>query len=459
MKKNKEIINLRYKRYIAEITAKRLKTLMPVSVIIFSLLIVSDIFIRHSIFAVYSRLIPLSLAVFLFFYNIIRPKFSIGKTVLYNIFLASIPAMMYAKYLIHYGTGTETTNIIGIIVTIFIISMEVRADILNSLLIYLVPPIFFAIILLRFYPVTSQEWQSLINILLTLAVGFFINKVQNNFRFKAYQSNILLNIEKKKLENAVEELNIYKNKLEDMVEKKTLTLKYALEKAKESDALKTQFLLNISHELRTPMNAVIGFNDLLLKKNPEFKKEYQIIEQNLNTLLVTIENIILLSQLQSGQASIEISQFSVNEFNNEIFEELKEKIKISAKPVKTKFNNEINEVLFFNFDKEKCKIVFTQIFDNAVKYTEKGEITLQCKKENNNLKYTISDTGIGISDKELPHIFDTFRKIEKKDKLFGGTGIGLSISKNIVTLLKGNISVKSSQNKGTVISVVIPLSI
>ncbi|MCF6183380.1 MAG: HAMP domain-containing histidine kinase [Bacteroidales bacterium] len=459
MKKNKEIINLRYKRYITEITAKRLKTLMPVAVIIFSLLIVSDIFIRHSIYAVYSRLIPIFLALFLYFYNILCPKFSTEKTVLYNIFLASIPTMMYAKYLIHYGTGTETTNIIGIIVTIFIISMEVRANLLNSLLIYLVPPIFFAIILLRFYPVTTQEWQSLINILLALVIGFFINYVQNNFRFKAYQSNNLLSIEKYKLEKAIDELNKYKNKLEDMVEKKTLTLKYALEKAKESDALKTQFLLNISHELRTPMNAVIGFNDLIVKKNPKFKKEYQIIEQNLNILLATIENIILLSQLQSGQASIEISIFSLQRFNYEIFNKLKEKVDVSAKPIKVKFNTEVEENLFLKSDKEKCKIIFSHIIDNAVKYTEKGSITLLCKKENNNLEYTISDTGIGISDEELPFIFDTFRKIEKKDKLFSGTGIGLSITKNLISLLNGNISVKSIQNKGTVITVILPISV
>ncbi len=454
------ITNIRYQSYITEITAKRLKTLMPVTITILTFLIISDIFLRHNNYAVYTRIPSLLLAVFLYLFNKFQPKYNTSKVVLYNIFLASIPAMMFAKFLIHYGEGTETTNIIGIIVSIFIISLEIRADLFNTLLTYIIPPVIFVIILIFFYNLTPEEWQSLINILLTLIIGFSVNRVQNNFRFKAYQSNYLLSIEKFKLEKAIDELNKYKNRLEDMVEKKTLTLKYALEKAKESDALKTQFLRNISHELRTPMNAVLGFNGLIAHKYPEFNKEYKIIEQNLNTLLTTIENIILLSQLKSGQTNIEIREFNVKEFNNELILELKDKIKFAEKPIKVVFNNEIKENLLLKSDKEKYKIIFLQIFDNAVKYTEKGSITISCKKENNNfLQYSIFDTGIGISKKELPHIFDTFRKFEKKDKLFGGTGIGLSITKNLLTLLNGKISAKSNNEQGTTITLTLPISI
>ncbi len=460
LKEESHILNLRFQKYIADNTAKRLNTLIPVAIFLLILLILSDIFLRHSIAAVYSRAVPLTLAVFLYLCNKIRPKASINKVVLYNIFLASIPAMMFAKYLIHFGTDTNTTNILSIIIAIFIISLEVRAGLISSLLIYLIPPVLFSIILFLFYSVPHKELLSLFNIIIILIVSFFVNQVQNNFRFKTYVSNYLLNIEKKKLEETNEKLNHYKTKLEDMVEKKTLTLKYALEKAKESDALKTQFLLNISHELRTPMNAVIGFSDIVSMKNPELKKESDIIENNLNLLLKTIEDIILLSQLQSGQIGLEISKFSVNEFNKTILERLKTDVKISNKPISVQFTNQIKDDLIFYSDRQKSEIIFKQIVDNAVKYTESGTITVSCKeKSENEVQYSVSDTGIGIPSDELPHIFDTFRKAEKKDKLFGGTGIGLSIAKQLTELLKGKISVKSFQNKGTTITIILRTSV
>ena len=433
---------------------------MPVAIFLLILLVFSDIYIRHSIPATYTRTLPVSLAAFLYLYNKFQPKVSIKKVVLYNIFLASIPAMMFAKYLIHFETETSTTNILSIIVAILIISLEVRANVVNLLLIFLIPPIVFAFIIFMFYPIPEKELLSLINILIFLIVGFIINKIQNNFRFKTFVSNYLLNIEKIKLKESNEKLNHLKNKLEDMVEKKTLTLKFALEKAKESDALKTQFLLNISHELRTPMNAVLGFNDIVSKKNPELKKEYDIIENNLNLLLKTIEDIILLSQLQSGQIGPELSKFSVNEFNEIILERLKNHVKISNKPISVEFTSQLEDDLIFYSDKQKSEIIFKQIIDNAVKYSDSGTIILSCKKKSDSdIQYSVSDTGIGISSDELPYIFDTFRKEEKKDKLFGGTGIGLSIAKQLTELLKGKIFVKPNQNKGTIITILLKISV
>jgi len=460
LKGKSHILNLRFQKYIADNTAKRINTLMPVAILLLILLVFSDIYIRHSIPATYTRILPISLAAFLYLYNKFQPKVSIIKVVLYNIFLASIPAMMFAKYLIHFGTETNTTNILSIIIAIFIISLEVRAGLISSLLIYLIPPVIFTIVLFLFFSENSENINSLVNIIIALIVGFSVNQVQNNFRFKTYVSNYLLNIEKIKLKESNEKLNQYKSKLEDMVEKKTLTLKYALEKAKESDALKTQFLLNISHELRTPMNAVLGFNDIVSKKNPELKKEYDIIENNLNLLLKTIEDIILLSQLQSGQIGPELSKFSVNEFNEIILERLKNHVKISNKPISVEFTSQLEDDLIFYSDKQKSEIIFKQIIDNAVKYTDSGTIILSCKKKSDSdIQYSVSDTGIGISSDELPYIFDTFRKEEKKDKLFGGTGIGLSIAKQLTELLKGKIFVKPNQNKGTIITILLKISV
>ncbi len=460
MKNRSNILNLKFQKYIADITAKRLNSLMPVAIFLLVLLIFTDIFLRHSTTAAYTRIIPIGLALYLYLYNKIRPKANRKKVILYNIFLASIPAMMFAKYLIHHETNTAETNALSIIIAIFVISLEVRTNLLYTILIYVIPPLIFAIILFSFFSLEKDEMQPLINIILILIIGFSVNRIQNNLRQKIYLSNYMLNIEKKKLEESNDALNQYKAKLEDMVEKKTLTLKYALEKAKESDALKTQFLLNISHELRTPMNAILGFGNIISKKNPDLKREYDIIEKNLNLLLETIEDIILLSKLQSDQTGIELSKFSINEFNEILFENLKSRVKNSNKSISVVYSNQLHDNLFYYSDKQKLEIIFKQIFDNAVKYTEKGTIELKCKQiSENEIQYFVSDTGIGIPPDELPYIFDTFRKAEKKDKLFGGTGIGLSIAKQLTELLKGKIHAKLNQNKGTTITVILKISV
>ncbi len=459
LKEKSEIFNIRYVKYISDITAKRLNVLMPLSVLILTLLILSDIYIRHSYAAVLTRIFPLFLSIYLYIYNKVNPKPKVGKTVLYNILLASIPAMMFAKYLVHYGTGTSYTNIIGIIVAVFIISLEVRADLLNTILIYALPPFIFAVVLFMFFPVNQKEVQPLINIILILFVGFFVNRVQNNFRYKAFISNYLLQSEKLKLEESNDKLNLYKRKLEAMVEKKTLSLRYALEKAKESDALKTQFLQNISHELRTPMNAVIGFSDIVSKKNSSFKKEYKIIEQSLNRLLKTIENIILLSKLQSGKTGLELSKFYAAKLNKDLLDIIKFQIEESSKPLTVEFKDNTGGDFYFYSDEEKIKQIFNQIFDNAVKYTEKGKIEILINKKNDNeVEYIISDSGIGIPSEELPFIFDVFRKSDKRNKFYEGTGIGLSIAKFITKLLGGQIFVKSSENNGTTVKLILKIS-
>lgn len=459
LKEKSEIFNIRYVKYISDITAKRLNVLMPLSVLILTLLIFSDIYIRHSYAAVLTRIFPLFLSIYLYIYNKVNPKPKVGKTVVYNILLASIPAMMFAKYLVHYGTDTSYTNIIGIIVAVFIISLEVRADLLNTILIYAVPPFIFAVVLFMFFPVNQKEAQSLINIVLALLIGFFVNRVQNNFRYKAFVSNYLLQSEKLKLEESNDKLNHYKRKLEDMVEKKTLSLRYALEKAKESDALKTQFLQNISHELRTPMNAVIGFSDIVSKKKSSFKKEYKIIEQSLNRLLKTIDNIILLSKLQSGKTGLELSKFYAAKLNKDLLDIIKFQIEESGKPLTVEFKDNTGGDFYFYSDEEKIKQIFNQIFDNAVKYTEKGKIEILINKKNDNeVEYIVSDSGIGIPSEELPFIFDVFRKSDKRNKFYEGTGIGLSIAKFITKLLGGRIFVKSSENNGTTVKLILKIS-
>lgn len=424
---------------------------MPVAIILLFFLVFSDIYIRKNTTATYTRILPVGLAIFLYLYDIFNPRASHYKTIFYNIFLALLPAMMFAKYIIHYGESTDTTSLTSIIVAIFIISLEIKEiNLLKTILFFFTAPILFLISIFIFFPLIQESFIPLINIFIILISGLIINLVQNNFRYKTFLSNYLLNAEKKKLEDALHEINIYKDKLEEMVSEKTISLKKALEKAKESNMLKTQFLLNISHELRTPMNAILGFGDILAKKDNQYKKETEIINKNIKELLTKIENILLLSKLQTGQSGLEISKFKISDLNNKIKDYASKKIEENNKNIELIYENNINEEIILNSDFDKIFEILKQFIENAIKYTESGNIKISITDINSvKIKYTVSDTGLGIPPDSLPYIFDIFRKSENKNNFFGGTGIGLSIAKKSADLLNGKIEINSTPEKGT----------
>jgi len=446
----KEEIKDRYRKYLNNLTVKRLNILMPVAVALLIFLILSDIYIRKSIIAVYTRLLPFGLALFLYICNKFKPQASNYKTNLYNIFLALLPVMMFVKYFIHYGDHSEDINTLSIIVSVFIITLEVRTNLFNSIIIFFLPPLIFFISVFLFLPFAHKDFIPLINIGILIIVGFFINLFQNKLRYRTFLSSYLLESEKEKLEAALSELNKYKDKLEEKVTEKTIDLKQALDKAKESDLLKTQFLLNISHELRTPVNAILGFGDILAQKDNQYEKETKIINQNIKELLDKIENILLLSKLQTEQSGLEISKFKLSEINNKIKDYTVQKIEETGKNIELIFDNNIEEETILNSDFNKIFEILKQLIENAIKYSESGHIKISITEINSKqIKYTVSDTGLGIPPEDLPHIFEIFRKSENKNKLFGGTGIGLSIAKKLTELLNGNIEINSIPGKGT----------
>ncbi|MCD4793083.1 MAG: HAMP domain-containing histidine kinase [Bacteroidales bacterium] len=456
MSNKSRMLELRYRKYINDITVKRINIIMIISISLLSLLMYSDLYIRENIIALYSRLPSFILAFVLIVLKNFKIKINISLlTTLYNYFLASIPIMMFAKYLIHIDSGTDSVNVLGIITALFIISLEIRTNLLYTIVIYIIPPILFLIILLSFFSVTNEESHAFINVFLILIAGFTVNRVQNNFRYKAFEADYYLDIEKKKLEQSNEELKIYQEKLEELVEEKTISLQIALKKATESDKLKTSFLQNISHEIRTPINAVLGFMQVLSGKDKSIENEYQIINDNFNVLIKTIEDILFLSELQSEQFEIKKTEFFAQDFINNIYILLQNRIKKSFKKIKPVLDFNKNDNFLIEADGKLLKKAITYIIDNAVKFTDQGEIKLHISLNNENVNINIIDDGQGISEKDLPYIYDSFRKFEDKNTIFSGVGIGMSIAEKLISLLSGEIQISSEKGKGTSVKIVI----
>ena len=242
------------------------------------------------------------------------------------------------------------------------------------------------------------------------------------------------------------------------IAKKSYLTQY--KKAKMADKLKSSFLANMSHEIRTPLNAIVGFSNLLADETlgKEERDEYiSIINNSSDTLLQLVNDILDVSMIEADQVTINKKDFSVNELMK-ILEKtyipiLKEK---RQETVQLKLN--IPKKIFrINSDQIRINQMMVNLLNNAIKFTNKGFIEFGFTLEGAHLNFYVKDTGIGIEQTHLDHLFERFYKIEDDNrKLYRGTGIGLYLSKKIAEMLGGSIHVSSEYGKGSVFSFSVP---
>jgi signal transduction histidine kinase/CheY-like chemotaxis protein len=228
----------------------------------------------------------------------------------------------------------------------------------------------------------------------------------------------------------------------------------------EANRLKTNFLSNMSHELRTPLNSVIALsgvlNRRLLKKIPDEEYGYlEVIERNGKHLLSLINDILDISRIESGYEEIELSEFNANDLIIDVISMIHPQAQ--QKNIELLFPDHSSGLLVKS-DIDKCRHILLNLIGNAVKFTEEGKVEISAAKSDLNFDIKIADTGIGISEKDLPFIFNEFRQADgSTSRKFGGSGLGLAIAKKYANLLGGTISVKSTLGKGSELILSLPL--
>ena len=232
----------------------------------------------------------------------------------------------------------------------------------------------------------------------------------------------------------------------------------AVKEMREADRLKSQFLANMSHELRTPLNAIMGFTRIVRRKGEGALPQQQI--ENLDKVLDSSEHLLHLintvldiAKIEAGRMDVQAANFNANALIDLCANTAAPLVKPAVRLVK-----QAGDLGFVHSDQDKIKQIILNLLSNAAKFTTNGTITLNARKENETLIVNVSDTGIGITAEALGKIFEEFQQADTSTtRQYGGTGLGLTISRDLAQLLGGDLTAQSEHGKGSMFTLALPI--
>ncbi|MGE5499540.1 MAG: response regulator, partial [Syntrophothermus sp.] len=230
-------------------------------------------------------------------------------------------------------------------------------------------------------------------------------------------------------------------------------------KAIEATNLKSQFLASMSHELKTPLNSVLGLTELVLNDKTvslQGRERLEVVLRNGNRLMNLINDILNFSRMESGKMDVRMEEFTIGEILSEIRIQIEPLLR--SRDIEFEIDCRADKDEVINTDKFKVTQILINLLSNAVKFTEKGSIKFSIEIDGSILKLEVADTGIGIAEKDIPVIYDEFRQIDGSNKRkYSGTGLGLAISRRYAEMLNGTLACVSTPGEGSVFTLTVPV--
>lgn len=236
-------------------------------------------------------------------------------------------------------------------------------------------------------------------------------------------------------------------------------LYFAKQRAEDTAESRAAFMANMSHEIRTPMNAIIGFSDILLSENlpDQCNKHVATINKSAKSLLHLLNDILDSAKLERGKLELELRSFSLVEEIDTVVSTLWLQAKKKGLNFSVSISDDISPC--YSGAPERIRQVLTNLLSNAVKFTQNGSVALTVKPQTKGVHFAIEDTGIGMTPEQLNKVFAPFTQADASmSRRFGGTGLGTTISKQLVELMGGVIDVKSEMGCGSCFSFTLPLT-
>lgn len=334
---------------------------------------------------------------------------------------------------------------------------EIKSNISSALVYFREFILFLVLIIIIIFLIIEKLSLSIPLILLLLLVGIIILNLIGRKRIKEIDEikNIVASIRQSKYQSSDEivltkHLSALENEIKEMFEKAKSDIEY-LERLQR---MRSQFLANVSHELRTPIFSIQGYLETLLNgamDDPKVNKHFlQKANQNTVNLSNLLNDLIDISMIESGEMRMSYRYFDINIFIQSIISEF---IPIAEeKNIKLIFNPAKEGLQVFG-DKDKLRQVFVNLLQNAIKYTDDGNIEVLLEEDKKFVNITVKDTGIGIPEDDLNRVFERFYRVDKaRSRAVGGTGLGLAIVKHIIEAHNSKIIVQSRLGEGSTFS-------
>jgi signal transduction histidine kinase/CheY-like chemotaxis protein len=287
--------------------------------------------------------------------------------------------------------------------------------------------------------------------------------------FNTMIKNLKLHIDKRN--NAERELRQHRDNLEETVEQRTVELQENVQKAEtlrheaeDANEAKSQFLANMSHEIRTPMNAIMGFSDILAGEevNEDQRNYVNVIRESGKHLLMVIDDILDFSKIEAGKVNIESKDSSVQHILHAIESIVHAKTKEKGLEFRINAGDDVPANIVT--DPDRLKQCLINLASNAVKFTHKGHVHLNVlleeKNEKTYIRFDVEDTGIGVPENMQDKIFESFTQADESHiREYGGTGLGLTITKRLALLLGGDLTMTGQKGAGSVFSLTVPTNV